>query len=64
MSYPIILSKIKKDNNSYIENFQYMEQLTKTLKNKIYKNSFGGGKKILNDIQVKVNYLYWIELKI
>jgi 3-methylcrotonyl-CoA carboxylase beta subunit len=45
MSYPIILSKIKKDNNSYIENFQYMEQLTKTIKNKIYKNSFGGGEK-------------------
>jgi 3-methylcrotonyl-CoA carboxylase beta subunit len=45
MSYPIILSKIKKDNNSYIENFEYMEQLTKTIKNKIYKNSLGGGEK-------------------
>jgi 3-methylcrotonyl-CoA carboxylase beta subunit len=45
MSYSIISSKIKKDNNSYLENYEYMEQLAENIKNKIFKNSFGGGEK-------------------
>jgi 3-methylcrotonyl-CoA carboxylase beta subunit len=44
MAYPILISKIKRDD-SYLKNLEVMKALTDSLKKIIYNNSLGGGLK-------------------
>ncbi|NBU98801.1 MAG: hypothetical protein EBS19_11435, partial [Spirochaetia bacterium] len=47
MSYPIINSKINSGSENFIENFNDMERLCLEIKNRISKNSLGGGAKLI-----------------
>ena len=47
MSYPIINSKINSSTLDFKDNFEDLERLTNEIKNRIAKNSLGGGTKLI-----------------
>ncbi len=47
MSYPIINSKVNTTTENYKENFEELDKLTQEIRDRISKNSLGGGTKLI-----------------